>query len=235
MRNSLRRSRKARVLTVAAAASVLIAVTVVLTVALAAGGAGPSEAGPSEAGSPEAGSIEAIAEQLAAGQERERAELIANLAEAAEEAQGRMAQVLQELAAAVPVQEGEGPAPASVSDVDRWNHELALAVSALETVEEGTSEQTVAREAFIGAAQLLLSTAAHYEQLLIAPAEERVALTVTVAEQHDAAVRLWQAGAAQLDTLAVESGGSHVHLFLAPDGDPDAVPAEFREPEEPEE
>lgn len=146
-----------------------------------------------------------------------------------------MAQVLQELAAAVPVHEGGSPAPASASDVGRWNRELALAVSALETVEEGTSEQTVAREAFIGAAHLLLSTAADYEHLLTTPDDERSVLAGTVAERRDAAVRLWQAGAAQLDTLAVESGDAHVHLFLAPDGNPDAVPAEFREPEEPEE
>jgi hypothetical protein len=33
--------------------------------------------------------------------------------------------------------------------------------------------------------------------------------------------------------VVVEAGREHVHLFLSPDGDPDAVPLEFREPDAP--
>lgn len=97
-------------------------------------------------------------------------------------------------------------------------------------VQGGTSEQTAIREAFIGAAELLAAAAASYDHASTAPADERKALLATVAQRRDAAVALWQAGAAQLDTLTIESGSGHVHLFLAPDGDPDAVPEEFREP-----
>ena len=205
----------------------MAAVLIAVAGALSAGRAGNGHT------APEPGSVEAVAEELALGQARDRAELNANLAAAAEVAHGHLAQVLQELASAIPVHENASSSnPASASDVDEWKRELALATSVLETVEEGTSEQTVAREAFIGAAQLLQSAAADYEDLLTGPADEREALAATVAERREAAVRLWQAGAAQLDTLTVGSGEGHVHLFLTSDGDPDAVPAEFREPED---
>lgn len=230
MNRSSQPSRTARVLAIAAVAAVLIAVVVALT----AGRAGEAD------DAPEAGSIEAVAEELAKGQARERAELNGNLAAAAEVAHGHLAQVLQELASAVPVYD-TGSAnsagvsdPAGVSEVEGWKRELVLATSALEAVEEGASEQAVARGAFVGAAQLLQSAADGYEDLLNAPVGDREAFAATVAERRDAAVRLWQAGAAQLDTLTVGSGGGHVHLFLTPDGDPDSVPTEFREPEDAE-
>jgi hypothetical protein len=179
----------------------------------------------------EASSIEAVAEKLAAGQATERTELNAHLASAAEVAQGHLVRVLQELALAVPVNPTISSTPASVGDVDKWNRNLASAASALEAVKDGTSEQTVTREALIGAAELLQSATAGYKQSLTAPADQRDAFAVTVAKRREAAVRLWQAGAGQLDTLTVGSGGGHVHVFLAINGDPEAVPEEFQEPE----
>lgn len=168
---------------------------------------------------------------MAAQQADDRAELNADLAAAGEEAHAHIAHVLQEFASAVPVEGTGNSNPAGLDEVNAWHSELALATSALETVEDGTSDQTVVRESFIGAAQLLHAATDGYKQLLTVHPGEREALTATVGGQRDAAVRLWQAGAAQLDTLTVGSGGGHVHLFLAPDGDPDAVPLEFREPE----
>lgn len=179
----------------------------------------------------EPGSVAAVAEKLASGQAQDRARTTADLAAAADEAHGHMAHVLQELAAAVPLQETTASSPATASDVEGWKRDLDSATTALETVGEGTSEQTIAREAFIGAARLLDSASAGYELVLAAPAVEQEPLAATVAERRDAAVRLWQAGAAQLDTLTIDSGEGHVHLFLAPNGDPDAVPLEFREAE----
>jgi hypothetical protein len=220
LNRSPRPSHKARILTLAAVIAVVIAVAGALSAWRA--GNGPA--------APVPGSVEAIAEKLAAGQARERAELNGHLAAAAEVAHEHLAQVLQELALAVPVNATISSAPASVSGADEWNRDLALATSALEAVGEGTSEQTVTREAFIGAAELLQSAAAGYAHLLGAPADEREALAATVAERRESAVRLWQAGAAQLDTLTVGSGEGHVHVFLALDGDPDAVPQEFQEP-----
>lgn len=219
--NPPRPSRKTKILTVAAAAAVLLAVTGCL------GSGQASNTGET----PEAGSIEAVAEKLAMEQASERAELNARLAESAEVAHGHLSQVLQELASAVPVAAGNSSHPAGIGEVEGWHHNLALAVSALEAVHEGTSEQTVTREALLGAAGLLQSAADAYEHVLQAPAGERDVLAATVADRREKAVRLWQAGAAQLDTLTVGSGGGHVHVFLAPDGDPDAVPEEFQEPE----
>ncbi|GAB3551472.1 hypothetical protein GCM10027404_20650 [Arthrobacter tumbae] len=209
---------------------------VAFTIGLTVGGDGPPEAGSSEAGSidagppeagpPEAGSIEAVAAELAKGQAQDRAELNSNLAAAAELAHGRVGQALQELSSAV----SENVVSAGAGEAEAWKRELAVAISALESVEDGTSEQTVVREAFIGAAHLLQSAADDHEYLVNGPAGEREARAATVIERRDAAVRLWQSGAAQLDTLTVGSGEGHVHLFLTPDGNPDAVPLEFQEP-----
>lgn len=221
MNRSSRPSRRTHIFALAAVTAVLVAVTITFSEGRAGDGGNAQEAS----------SIEAVAEKLAAGQATERAELNAHLASAAEVAQGHLVRVLQELALAVPVDPTISSTPASVGDVDKWNRNLASAASALEAVKDGTSEQTVTREALIGAAELLQSAAAGYEQSLTAPADQRDALAVTVAKQREAAVRLWQAGAGQLDTLTVGSGGGHVHLFLALNGDPEAVPEEFQEPE----
>ncbi len=211
---------KKRILTLAAVAAVLLAV---------AGGLSAGRAG-NEHNAPEASSVEAVAEKLAREQAQARTELNTQLAAAAEVAHGHLMQVLQGLATVKPVHEAIDSTPASLSDVDAWNGGLALATSALEAVEDGTSEQTVTREALMGAAELLQSAVAAHEQLLGASPDQRGAIAEIVAERRDAAVRLWQAGAAQLDTLTVGSGAGHVHVFLAEDGDPDAVPEEFREP-----
>lgn len=225
MNQSPRPSRKTRVfLSLAAVVVILMAATGGI---LAASGTGDGQAG----SAPAPGSVEAIAEQLAKGQAQERAELNIRLAAAAEGAHGHLALVLQGLASAVPLDPAAAPRPSGVADVDGWKHALELAASALETVPEGTSEQTVALAAFIGATELLESAAASYGQLLAGPAEQHEPLAATVAERREAAVRLWQAGAAQLDTLTIESGGGHVHVFLAPNGNPDDVPAEYREEE----
>lgn len=221
MSRSSRHWRTAPILILAAVTAVLIAVTA------AALSSAREQHGEDV---PEAGSIESVAEELAVGQARERAELNASLASAAEVAHGHLGQVLQDLTSAVSGHETDESA-LSADGPDEWENKLDLAISALDALPDGTSEQTVAREAFVGAASLLQWAVADYEHLLIAPAEERKAHAATVVERRDAAVRLWQAGAAQLDTLTVESGGGHVHLFLALNGDPDAVPLEFQEPD----
>ncbi|MDQ0871141.1 hypothetical protein QFZ70_003614 [Arthrobacter sp. V1I9] len=221
MNRSSRPSRRTYIFALAAVTAVLVPVTITFSEGRA-GDVGNAQ---------EASSIEAVAEKLAAGQATERAELNAHLSSAADVAQGHLARVLQDLALAVPVDPTISSTPASAGDVDKWNRNLASAASALEAVKDGTSEQTVTREALLGAAELLQSAAAGYEHSLTAPADQRDALAVTVGKRREAAVRLWQAGAGQLDTLTVKSGGAHVHVFLALNGDPEAVPEEFQEPE----
>jgi hypothetical protein len=221
LNRSSRPSRRTQIFALAAVTAVLVAVTITFSERRAGDGGNAQEAS----------SIEAVAEKLAAGQATERTALNAHLASAAEVAQGHLVRVLQELALAVPVDPTISSTPASVGDVDKWNRTLASAASALEAVKDGTSEQTVTREALIGAAELLQSATAGYKQSITAPADQRDAFAVTVAKRREAAVRLWQAGAGQLDTLTVGSGGGHVHVFLAINGDPEAVPEEFQEPE----
>ncbi len=217
MNPSPRTSRKFQVLSIAAVLAVLIAVTGALI-------GGQAE---SRKSAPEPNSIDAVAAKLAQAQALDRARINVDLAAAAEVAHEHLGHTLQGLASAVPLHETAQPFPATQGDVDQWKQNLADATSALEAVEEGTSEQAVTREAFIGAAQLLHSAAVAYERLLADPDKQQAHAT-TVAERRDTAVRLWQAGAAQLDTLVIESGEGHVHVFLAPNGDPEDVPEEFR-------
>lgn len=183
----------------------------------ATGGAGGTE-------SPEPGSVEAIAQQLAKDQAADRAELAAELSAAGKQAYDRLMPVLAEVSEALPVAGGTG-ATADEADVDRWLEEVAAARVALTAVPEGTSEHTVTRAAFLGAVDLL---DAALRDLTTAGAGAADGPS-SPAGRRDAAVRLWLAGASQLDGLMIGSSGRHVHLFLTPDGDPDSIPREFAE------
>lgn len=95
---------------------------------------------------------------------------------------------------------------------------------------EGTSEHTVTRAALLGAVDLLDTALRDLATASTSAADDPSAPT----GRRDAAVELWLAGAAQLDSLMIGSGGDHVHLFLTPDGDPRSVPREFADhPDEP--
>lgn len=201
-------------------------------VAVLAAGVGFAVGRAARSDEPERGSVEAVAAELADGQERDAARLGVELAGAAREAHRRLGPVLRSLAADVPVDEPGSGAVAGAVDTAGWAEEVAQASSALEAVPEGTSEQVVTRGALIGAVDLLAAAVTGWQDAATAPADERPGVVAEVAERRDAAVRLWQAGAAQLDVLTVAAQGEHVHLFLAPDGDPDSVPEEFREPDE---
>ncbi|WP_043501467.1 hypothetical protein [Georgenia sp. SUBG003] len=181
----------------------------------AAGDAGPTEA-------PEPGSVEAIAAQLAADQAADRAELAADLSEAGEEAYDRLMPVLAEVSESLPVGGGTGPT-AHQADVDRWVQEVAAARASLSAVPEGTSEHTVTRAALLGAVDLLDAALRD----LAAGSAGTVDGPSALAGRRDAAVELWLAGAAQLDSLMVGSSDRHVHLFLTADGDPGSIPQEF--------
>ncbi len=221
--------RRAHGSTRALVAAGLAAVVLAAGGGFAAGRAGSSAGAASQA--PEPGSIEAVAAELAEGQARERAALAQDLTGAARDAHERMGRVLQQLVVAVPL---AGAGTAGRPGAAGWQAELAQASAGLSAVPEGTTEHTVTRGALLGAVELLRSAAADYAATAQLPAAQRAAALTDVAARRAAAVALWQAGAGQLDTLVVAAGEEHVHLFLAPDGDPDSVPAEFSEPAEPQ-
>ena len=183
------------------------------------------DAGGTEA--PEPGSVEAIAAELAEDQAAERAELAADLSAAGKEAYDRLMPVLAEVSEALPVGGGTGPV-ADPAALDRWLQEVAAARATLTAVPEGTSEHTVTRAAFLGAVDLL---DAALRDLATASASTADGPS-TPAGRRDAAVELWLAGAAQLDSLMIGSSGDHVHLFLTPDGDPRSIPREFADHQE---
>ncbi|KAE8763244.1 hypothetical protein [Georgenia thermotolerans] len=190
----------------------------------AAKGATPTTGGTQ---APEPGSVEAIAAELAADQAAERAELAADLSAAGKEAYDRLMPVLAEVSEVLPVGGGTGHA-ADPAAADRWLQEVGAARATLVAVPEGTSEHTVTRAAFLGAVDLLDAALRDLMTASSATADG----PGTPAGRRDAAVELWLAGAAQLDSLMIGSSGDHVHLFLTPDGDPRSVPREFADHQE---
>lgn len=191
-----------------------------LTGVLVAGATGGGE------DEPEPGSVEAIAAELAQGQAEESAALAAELAVAAEQAHATAGSVLRGLAEVAPPDGGAaGDVPA---DPDAWSADLEQAREALLATGEGSDDHGVTRAALVGSLELL-AVAVEDARVLTGPGTEQEQVLADLDRDREAAVRLWQAGAARLDSLVVAAGGEHVHLFLAPDGDPASVPQEFQQ------
>ncbi|WP_380164044.1 hypothetical protein [Jannaschia sp. R86511] len=206
-----------------------VGLAVVLAAAVA-GGVAAALAPGDGADAPEPGSVEAIAAELARGQEEESAALAAELVEAAVDAHAAAEDVLAGLATIAPPEDALPADEPVETDPQAMAEQVAQARDLLAATGQGTDDHGVTRAALIGSLDLLgvaVETAAAVpDDADDAAAAEALA---RVGRDRDAAVELWQAGAARLDTLVVETGGEHVHLFLAPDGNPESVPLEFRE------
>lgn len=168
---------------------------------------------------PDPGSIEAVAAELAEGQRQDQAELATGLATAAEQAHDDLGAVLQEMTAAAPLDGGTGE-PVDPEQAAGWSATLEEARTALDATGSGSDDQAVTRAALLGGVELLRVAVERAADG--SPAE-------VVARDRSAAVALWQAGATRLDSLVIATGGEHIHLFLAEDGDPGSVPQEFQE------
>ncbi|WP_336922019.1 hypothetical protein [Aquipuribacter sp. SD81] len=212
--------------TVPAALGGAAVATLVTVLLLGGSGEDPDAdaAGAAEAsGAPSVSSaVESIAAQLAQAQAADAAALAEELAGSAEQAQPHLVDVLAGLDDVVPV-DGSGGDPAA-ADPASWTASLETAHDELAATGTGADDQGVTRAALLGGVQLLQNAVAHLEEQDGAEALE------AAARDRDRAVELWQAGALRLDSLVVEAGGEHIHLFLPPDGDPDSVPPEFRDP-----
>ncbi|MFW7415879.1 hypothetical protein [Demequina sp. SO4-18] len=187
---------------------------------------------------PEPGSIESIAAELAEGQRQESAVLAEELAAAGEVAHDLLGDVLVGLAAVVPPDDGSGAidlgaaaqedGPLAEAHVEEWIAALDQAEDALSATGQGTDDQAVTRAAFLGSVALLRSAVEDVAAAQTSEAGRQQDLLADVGRDRLEAVSLWQAGGARLDSLVLESGGDHIHLFLDPSGDPDSVPEEFR-------
>ncbi|MGJ7442442.1 hypothetical protein [Aquipuribacter sp. MA13-6] len=205
-----------------ALAALLVGGVVGGVVATAAGGDNGSPA-------PEAGSVEAIAAELAEGQAAASAELNDELAEVAETAHGSVEGVLAGLAQVAPP-EGAVPVDADVeADPAALAAEVEQARERLTATGQGADDHGVTRAALIGALDLLAVAVEAASELPPGGTEPDQDVLARVARDRDAAVDLWQAGATRLDTLVVVGGGEHIHLFVAPDGNPESLPQEFQE------
>lgn len=212
---------------------VLVALAALLVGGVVGGVAATAAGGGDDPAAPEPGSIEAIAAELAEGQAAESARLTDELAEVAEAAHGSVEGVLAGLAQVAPP-EGAVPVDGDVQvDPAVLAAEVQQARDSLGATGQGADDHGVTRAALIGSLDLLavaVEAAAELPPGGDAPAggtEQDV--VARVARERDAAVELWQAGATRLDTLVVAAGGEHVHLFVAPDGNPESLPREFQE------
>lgn len=212
---------------------VLVALAALLVGGVVGGVAATAAGGGDDPAAPEPGSVEAIAAELADGQAAESAQLADELAEVAEAAHGSVEGVLAGLAQVAPP-EGAPPVDGEVEvDPAALATQVQQARDSLAGTGQGTDDHGVTRAALIGSLDLLAVAVEAAAELppgedgpVGGPEQDAVA---RVARDRDAAVDLWQAGATRLDTLVVAAGGEHVHLFVAPDGNPESLPQEFQE------
>ena len=136
--------------------------------------------------------------------------------------------MLAGLATVAPPGEAGTAAPADPADVAAWTAALDEAGAALSATGTGSDDHTLTRAGLLASVTLLRS-AVDAASVADPASAAAPAAAEALARDRDEAVVLWEAAAARLDTLVLAGGGEHVHLFLAPDGDPDAVPEEFRE------
>ncbi|MFW2513469.1 hypothetical protein ACNI3K_06795 [Demequina sp. SO4-13] len=222
---------RGRVVVIVALVSVLVGAVLGAAVVGVLAGQSTGDGAAQASATPEPGSIESIAAELAEGQRQESADLAEELASAGEVAHDLLGDVLVGLAAVVPPDDGSGATDLDAgaqADVEEWISALDQAEDALSATGQGNDDQAVTRAAFLGSVALLRSAV---EDVAAAQASEpgrQQDLLADVGRDRLEAVSLWQAGGARLDSLVLETGGDHIHLFLDPSGDPDAVPEEFQ-------
>lgn len=210
--------------------TLLVGVAALLVGGVVGGLAVTAAGGDDEPSAPEPGSVEAIAEELAQGQAAESAELTAELATAADSAHGTVEAVLAGLAQVAPPEDAVPVEGAPDADPAALAAAVEQARASLAGTGQGADDHGVTRAALIGSLDLLavaVEAAAELPSGGAEPVDQDV--LARVARDRDAAVELWQAGATRLDTLVVAGGGEHVHLFVAPDGNPESLPQEFQE------
>ena len=93
----------------------------------------------------------------------------------------------------------------------------------------GTDDQTLTRAALVGSVALLRSAVEGVEAAGAGTRRRRGRRSPRAAGTATTPSSCGRPGRARLDSLVLDTGGDHVHLFLAPDGDPDSVPMEFRD------
>ncbi|WP_433701351.1 hypothetical protein [Nocardiopsis sp. CA-288880] len=155
-----------------------------------------------------------VAELQASAQERDRAQvdLLVERAGAAHEA---LVPVVESLDAAVPP-DGSTPAGDAPDDgeVDSWLTTVHDAAGHFEDAPSGNTGHNVAYAGLSNSVDLLGSAVVAYSSAERAQDAQRTELLELAGDLRTQAVRGWSVAATQLDTVSVESGHGHVHLYL---------------------
>jgi hypothetical protein len=132
----------------------------------------------------------------------------------ARDVQATFLPVLDQMAAALPVDPQATPKPATAAQVSSWRTVTAAAVQRFEHPPSGGTDVNVARSGLANAIRAL-DTAVHtYEAALSAAPGVQAQLVTLAADQRNLAVATWSTGATELDVVNIEEGFGHAHVFL---------------------
>jgi hypothetical protein len=151
---------------------------------------------------------------LQAAEVRRDAEQVVRLTDQARRNADMLAPVMEAMYAALPPGAAAPGPPATAAQVEGWKAVTRKVVSDFSDAQSAGTAVNVARSGFAtGARQLDLAVDAYAEAVKTTDAQ-RPALLALAARQRDSAVVTWSIGGTQLDSLNVDTGHGHQHVFL---------------------
>jgi hypothetical protein len=132
----------------------------------------------------------------------------------ARDVQAKLLPMLDEMAAALPVDPQATPKPATAAQVSSWRTVTTAVVQRFEHPPSGGTEVNVARSGLANAVRALDAAVRTYETVLSVGAPAQAQLIALAADERNLAVATWSTGATQLDVININEGFGHAHVFL---------------------
>jgi hypothetical protein len=174
--------------------------------ALLAGGAGYAAGRPD----PVQAEVHKLQAQDAARDKAQTQELTAT----ARDLQAKLLPVLDQMAAALPVDPQATPKPATATQVSSWRAVTGAAVQRFEHPPSGGTEVNIARSGLANAVRALDAAVRTYETSLATAPPTQAQLVTLAAEERNVAIATWSTGATELDVVNINEGFGHAHVFL---------------------
>lgn len=170
--------------------------------------------------------VESEADRLRAEFEARDARQIERLTSDARRAREDLAPVLEGMSESAPPGKRPSGWLPGAEEVSGWQRAAEEAEAAFGEAQSGETGTNVARGSLVSAVNLLQSSATAYERAREMPTGERSEMLEQAASERDIAVRVWSVGATQLDSVNVETGNGHQHVYLPADGVGSALTAD---------
>ncbi|MDA2807459.1 hypothetical protein [Nocardiopsis suaedae] len=152
--------------------------------------------------------------ELEASESARGVEQVGALIDTTRDAHDELLPVVEGLDTALPADGSEpGEAPGG-DEVDGWADTVDGVAERLSASPSGDTGYNVARGGVRAAVEQLGSSVDVYAAALDAEGGERERLEGVAADLRTQAVRAWAVAATQLDTVAIETGHGHVHIYL---------------------